>query len=87
MLTPFVKAFTEPDPEEPSAPEVVSIEDLSGDQIEAAEAELEAEEEWQALCPDLPSDGHEWLDTGGVEVSDAVVHWQRAAGIEGPKAP
>jgi hypothetical protein len=48
MLMPFVKAFTESqDPvEETHVPEVVAIEDLTGEQIEAAEAEIEAEEEW-----------------------------------------
>ena len=47
MLTPFGNAFTEAhDPEEHSVPEVVPIEELTGEEIEAAEAEIEAEEEW-----------------------------------------
>jgi hypothetical protein len=48
MLTPFADAFTEqqePTPET-HVPEVVPIEDLTGESIEAAEAEIEAEEEW-----------------------------------------
>lgn len=36
-----------------------------------------------AMCPDLIGDGHEWLDTGGVDVSDAVLHWQRVGGADG----
>jgi hypothetical protein len=47
MLTPFVKAFTEEqDPVETHVPEVVAIEELTGEQLEAAEAEIEAEEAW-----------------------------------------
>jgi hypothetical protein len=47
MLTPFVNAFTEEqDPVETHVPEVVSIAELTGEQLEAAEAEIEAEEEW-----------------------------------------
>lgn len=46
MLTPFVKAFTEQHDEETRVPEVVPIEELTGDRMEAAEAEIEAEEEW-----------------------------------------
>ena len=47
MLTPFVKAFTEPQgTAETHVPELVAIEDLTGEQLEAAEAEIEAEEEW-----------------------------------------
>ena len=47
MLTPFVKAFTEQqEPEVTPVPEVVPIEELTGEQLEAAEAEIEAEEEW-----------------------------------------
>jgi hypothetical protein len=38
-----------------------------------------------ALCPDLLSPGHEWMDTGGVEVGEAVTHWKRAAGVEGQR--
>jgi hypothetical protein len=29
-----------------------------------------------ALCCDLLSDGHAWLDTGGVALGDAVTHWR-----------
>jgi hypothetical protein len=47
MLTPFADAFTEhEDPEETHVPEVVPIEELTGERIEAAEAEIVAEEEW-----------------------------------------
>jgi hypothetical protein len=37
--------------------------------------------EW-ALCPDLLSPGHEWADTGGVEVAEAVVRWKELVGLE-----
>jgi hypothetical protein len=49
MLLPF---SPEPDkPETPPAPEVVPIESLGHDAIEAAEAEIEAEEnEWPATA-------------------------------------
>jgi hypothetical protein len=30
-----------------------------------------------AMCPELIGDGHEWQETGGVELSDAVRQWQR----------
>jgi hypothetical protein len=40
-----------------------------------------------ALCPDLLSEGHEWIDTGGLEVSDAVIHWQRVVGVEPQQRP
>ena len=33
------------------------------------------EGEW-ALCAQLLGDGHEWYDTGGVEVRDAVAQWR-----------
>jgi hypothetical protein len=46
MLTPFVNAFTEQQDAETPVPEVVPIEELTGEQLEAAEAEIEAEEEW-----------------------------------------
>jgi hypothetical protein len=49
VLTPFVDAFAEPteDPDGSThVPEVVPIEELTGEQIEAAEAEIEAEEAW-----------------------------------------
>ncbi|MDE3111762.1 MAG: hypothetical protein KGN00_04945 [Chloroflexota bacterium] len=39
------------------------------------------EGQW-ALCPDLLSQGHEWLDTGGLEVADAVVRWKEIVGLE-----
>ena len=29
-----------------------------------------------AFCPDLLSQDHDWLDTGGLEPRDAVVRWQ-----------
>lgn len=32
-----------------------------------------------ALCHDLLSADHDWLDTGGVDVSAAVACWQEAA--------
>ncbi len=47
MLTPFAKAFETNDPSEPNVPEVVPIDELTGKQIEAAEAEIEAEEQWR----------------------------------------
>jgi hypothetical protein len=52
VLLPFAGAFTEADePESPPVPEVVPIESLSHDAIEAAEAEIEAEEgEWPATA-------------------------------------
>ena len=34
-----------------------------------------------ALCPDLISEGHEWAGTGGLEVNEAVAHWERVAGV------
>lgn len=47
MLTPFADAYTErEEPNEAHVPEVVSIEELTGEQIEKAEAEIEAEEAW-----------------------------------------
>ena len=39
-----------------------------------------------AMCPELIGDGHEWLDIGGVEVSDAVARWQEAATLSGPQS-
>lgn len=39
------------------------------------------EGEW-ALCPDLLAQGHEWMDTGGLEVADAVASWKRLVGLE-----
>jgi hypothetical protein len=36
-----------------------------------------------ALCPDLIVDGHEWTDTGGLEVRDAVVQWRQIIGRDG----
>lgn len=51
MLTPFSGALTEAQhPEEPSVPEVVPIDELTGEQIEAAEAEIEAEEHWPRIA-------------------------------------
>ncbi len=45
MLIPLKGAFTEAQRrDEPTVPEVVAIEELTGEQIEAAEAEIEAEE-------------------------------------------
>ncbi len=41
--------------------------------------------EW-ALCPDLLAQGHEWMDTGGLEVADAVARWKRSVGIEGSRS-
>ncbi len=38
------------------------------------------EGEW-ALCPDLLGQGHDWSDTGGLGVVEAVAHWQELAGI------
>lgn len=50
MLIPFKGAFTGTQhPDEPSVPEVVPIEELTGEQIEAAEAEIEAEEHWPRI--------------------------------------
>lgn len=50
MLTPFTGAFSEPHDQKP-APEVVPIDELSEPAIEAAEAEIEAEEdEWPATA-------------------------------------
>ncbi len=55
MLTPFAKAFESNEPGEPNVPEVVPIDELTGERIddeltgeriEAAEAEIEAEEQW-----------------------------------------
>jgi hypothetical protein len=37
--------------------------------------------EW-ALCPDLLSQGHQWTDTGGLEVADAVGRWKEIVGLE-----
>jgi hypothetical protein len=40
-----------------------------------------------ALCPDLIGAGHEWRDTGGLEVRDAVIHWRQIVGQgDGPSA-
>lgn len=39
-----------------------------------------------ALCPDLVGDGHEWVDTGGVEVDDAVVRWQSVTANGAPRS-
>lgn len=33
-----------------------------------------------AMCPQLIGEGHEWQETGGVEVGDAVRQWQQVAG-------
>jgi hypothetical protein len=33
------------------------------------------EGEW-ALCPELLADGHDWFDTGGVPVKDALAQWR-----------
>jgi hypothetical protein len=48
MLAPFADAFTEHEgpTTETHVPEVVPIEELTRARIEAAEAEIEAEEEW-----------------------------------------
>jgi hypothetical protein len=47
VLAPFANAFTEQqEADETHVPEVVPIEELTGDRLEAAEAEIEAEEEW-----------------------------------------
>jgi len=46
VLTPFAKAFESNEPGEPNVPEVVPIDELTGERIEAAEAEIEAEEQW-----------------------------------------
>ena len=37
-----------------------------------------------AMCPELIGDGHQWRETGGVEVQQAVVQWQHAAGLALP---
>lgn len=37
--------------------------------------------EW-ALCPDLLAQGHEWMDTGGLVVAEAVARWKREVGLE-----
>lgn len=42
------------------------------------------EGQW-ALCPDLLSPGHEWTDTGGLEVSDAVGRWKQLIGLDGAR--
>lgn len=34
------------------------------------------EGQW-AVCPQLLGNDHEWLDTGGVELSEAVTRWRR----------
>ena len=48
MLTPFASAYTDPnETAEAHVPEVVPIEELTAERIEAAEAEIEAEEAWQ----------------------------------------
>lgn len=36
-----------------------------------------------ALCPDLIGDGHEWTDTGGLEVREAVIQWRQIIGQGG----
>lgn len=36
-----------------------------------------------ALCPDLIGDGHEWRDTGGLEVREAFVQWRQMVGRAG----
>lgn len=33
-----------------------------------------------AMCPDLIGDGHEWQDTGGLDVRSAVVRWRQMIG-------
>ncbi|OGO74139.1 MAG: hypothetical protein A3G84_08910 [Chloroflexi bacterium RIFCSPLOWO2_12_FULL_71_12] len=33
-----------------------------------------------ALCPDLIGEDHEWRDTGGLEVHDAVIRWRQIVG-------
>jgi hypothetical protein len=50
MLLPFADAYTEKDERDtPHVPEVVPMSGLDHDAIEAAEAEIESEEdEWQA---------------------------------------
>ncbi|MBU6423618.1 MAG: hypothetical protein KGJ98_07630 [Chloroflexota bacterium] len=35
-----------------------------------------------ALCPDLLGQGHEWVDTGGLQVADAVIRWREIVGLE-----
>ncbi len=40
-----------------------------------------------ALCPDLLSDGHEWLDTGGVALGDAVTRWHHVTGTDETQRP
>lgn len=40
-----------------------------------------------ALCPDLIGDGHEWTDTGGLEVREAMLQWREIIGQgRGPSA-
>lgn len=35
-----------------------------------------------ALCPDLLGQGHQWMDTGGLDVADAVMRWKEIAGVD-----
>lgn len=53
MLIPFAKTYEEPDgSEETGLPlaEVIPIDELSAESLEAAEAELESEGEWPRIA-------------------------------------
>jgi len=39
-----------------------------------------------ALCPDLLSEDHDWVETGGLDVGDAVGRWFELAGLSAPRA-
>ena len=49
MLLPFGPEVQTNDADEPQVPEVVPIDELSPERLEAAEAEIEAEEEWPQI--------------------------------------
>jgi len=42
------------------------------------------EGQW-AMCPELIGDGHEWFDTGGVDVSDALARWEEVVAASAPQ--
>lgn len=39
-----------------------------------------------ALCPDLLAQRHEWTDTGGLEVAEAVARWKRIVELESARS-
>jgi hypothetical protein len=42
--------------------------------------------EW-ALCPELLAPDHEWYDTGGLPVRDAVAQWRELMDVDDPTQP